>query len=208
MGWQRVRHHWATFTFVLVGFLFKSHHTHLIAFCCLFFNSMWQCANPTKSPDKTRLHCVHWSKYIVIYSAILVWTETVLFIETRNRKINDSKHPCTYCVWLLLFLYDRFPGIGLLVKFSSVAQSGLTLCDPTDCSMPGLPVHHQVLEFSQTPVYWVSDVIQPYHPRSSFSLSQHQGLFQWVCSSHQVAKVLEFQLQHRSFQGLFRTDFL
>ena len=99
------------------------------------------------------------------------------------------------------------------VQFSSVAQSCPTLCDPMDCSTPGLPVHHQHLEFAQTHVLWVSDTIQPSHPLSSlsppaFNLSQHQGLFQWVSSSHQVAKILEFQLQHQSFQWIFRTDFL
>ena len=96
---------------------------------------------------------------------------------------------------------------------SSVAQSCLTLYDPVDCSTPGLPVHHQLLEFTQTHVHWVSDAIQPSHPLSSpsppaFNLSQHQGLFKWVNSSHQVAKVLEFQLQHQFFQWIFRTDFL
>ena len=99
------------------------------------------------------------------------------------------------------------------VHFSSVAQSCLTLCDPVDCSMPGLPVHCQLPEFTQTHVRWVSDPIQPSHPLSSpsppaFNLSQHQGLFKWVSSWHQVAKVLEFQLQHQSFQWIFRTDFL
>ena len=84
-------------------------------------------------------------------------------------------------------------------QFSSVAQSCLTLCDPMDCSMPGLPVHHQFLDFTQTNAHRVSDAIQPSHPLSSssppaFNLSQHQGLFQWVSSSHQVAKGLEFQL--------------
>ena len=87
----------------------------------------------------------------------------------------------------------------LSVQFSSVAQSCLTLCDPVNRSMPGLPVHHQLPEFTQTHVHWVSDAIQPSHPRSSPSPpapspSQHQSLFQWVNSSHQVAKVLEFQL--------------
>ena len=82
-----------------------------------------------------------------------------------------------------------------------------------DCSTPGFPVHHQLLEFAQTHVHWVSDAIQPSHPLSSpfppaLNLSQHQGLFQWVSSSHQVAKVLEFQLQHQSFQWIFRTYFL
>ena len=82
-----------------------------------------------------------------------------------------------------------------------------------DCSTPGFPVHHQLPEFAQTHVHRVSDAIQPSHPLSSpspptFNLSQHQGLFQWVSSSHQMAKVLEFQLQHQSFQWIFKTDFL
>ena len=90
------------------------------------------------------------------------------------------------------------------VQFSSVAQSYATLCDPMDCSMPGLPVHHHLPELTQTHVHWVGDTIQASHPLLSpspptFNLSQHQGLFQWVSSSHQVSKVLEFQLQHQSF---------
>ena len=94
----------------------------------------------------------------------------------------------------------------------SVAELCLTLSDPMDCSMPGFPVLHYLPEFAQTHVHWVSDAIQPSHPLSSpspaFSLSQHQGLFQWVSFSHQVAKGLELQLQHQSFQWIFRTDFL
>ena len=96
---------------------------------------------------------------------------------------------------------------------SSVSHSCQTLCDPMNHSTPGLPVHHQLLEFTQTHVHWVSDAIQPSHPLSSPSApashpSKHQGLFQWVSSSHQVAKVLEFQLQHQSFQWAPRTDLL
>ena len=96
---------------------------------------------------------------------------------------------------------------------SSVTQSCLTLCNPMDCSTPGLPVHHQLPEFTQTYVHRVGDAIQQSHPLPSpspptFNLSQHQGLFQWVSSSHQVAKVLEFQPQHQSFQYIFSTDFL
>ena len=98
-------------------------------------------------------------------------------------------------------------------QFSSVAQSCTTLCDPMNRSTPGLPVHHQVPEFTQTHVHRVSDAIQPSHPWSSPSPpvpnpSQHQRLFQWVNSSHEVAKVLEFQLQHQSFQWTPRTDLL
>ena len=104
------------------------------------------------------------------------------------------------------------------VRFSSVAQSCPTLCDPMNRSTPGLPVHHKHLEFTQTHVHRVSDAIQPSHPLSCPSPpapnpSQHQSLFQSVSSSHEVAKVLEFQLQHHSFQrnpGLisFRMDWL
>ena len=96
------------------------------------------------------------------------------------------------------------------VQFSSVAQSCPTLCDPMNGSTPGLPVHHQLQEFTQTHMYWVGDAIQPSHPLSSPSPpapnpSQHQGLFQLVNSLHEVAKVLEFQCQHGSFQWTPRT---
>ena len=99
------------------------------------------------------------------------------------------------------------------VQFRAVAQSCPTLCDPMKRSPPGLPVNHQLPEFTQTHVHRVSDAIQPSHPLSSPSPpapnpSQHQGLFQWVTSSHEVAKVLEFQLQHHSFQWTPRTDLL
>ena len=98
-------------------------------------------------------------------------------------------------------------------SISSVAQSCPTLCNPMDGSTPGLPVHRQLLEFTHTHVHWVGDAIQPSHSLSSpspphFNLSMHQGLFQWVSSSHQVAKVLEFQLQHQSFQWTPRTDLI
>ena len=115
--------------------------------------------------------------------------------------------------WLWRFLANHLSAISFSVLFSSVTQSCLTLCDPMDCSTPGLPVHHQLPEFTQTHVHWVGDAIQLSHPLLSpsppaFNLSQHQGLFKWVSSSHQVAKILEFQLQHQSFQWTFRTDSL
>ena len=90
------------------------------------------------------------------------------------------------------------------VEFSSVAQSCPNLCIPMDRSTPVLPVHHQLPEFIHTHVHWIGDAIQPSHLLSStsppaFNLSLHQGIFKWVSSLHQVAKVLEFQLQHQSF---------
>ena len=98
-------------------------------------------------------------------------------------------------------------------QIRSVAQSCPTLCDPMNSSTPGLPVHHQLPEFTETHVHRVSDAIQPSHPLSSPSPpapnpSKHQSLFQWVNSSHEVAKVLEFQLSHHSFQRNPRADLL
>ena len=131
-----------------------------------------------------------------------------------------SPDPTTYShlsFWLIFtskaLFYHVILGFQCSVQFSSVTQSCPTLCDPRDCSTPGLPVHHQLPEFIQTHVHWDGDAILPSHPLSSpcpptFKLSQYQGLFQWISSSHQVAKVLEFQLQHQSFQWIFRTDFI
>ena len=101
----------------------------------------------------------------------------------------------------------------LSAQLSSVAQSCPTVCNPMNHSRPGLPVHHQLPEFTQTHVHGVGDAIQPSHPLSSPSPpapnpSQHQRLFQWVNSLHEVAKVLEFQFQHHSFQWTPRTDLL
>ena len=123
----------------------------------------------------------------------VVWTERLVLTYTR-------------CVCVCVCTHA-------LRHFSSVAQSCLTLCDPMNRSTPGLPVHHQLPEFTQTHVHQVSDAIQPSHPLSSPSPpasnpSQHQGLFQWVNSLHEVAKVLEFQLQHQSFQWTPWTDLL
>ena len=107
----------------------------------------------------------------------------------------------------------------LLLNFHNIMLSSVQLlscvqlCYPMDCSMPVFPVHHQLPELAQIHVQWISDAIQPSHLLSSpsppaFNLSQHQGLFQWVSLSHQVAKVLELQLHHQSFQWIFKTDFL
>ena len=110
-------------------------------------------------------------------------------------------------LWFYLGDYHIF------IQFSSVTQSCLTLCNPMNHSTPGLPIHHQLPESTQTQVHWVGDDIQLSLPLSSpsppaLNLSQHQGLLQWVSSSHQVAKVLESQLQHQFFQWTLRTDLL
>ena len=108
---------------------------------------------------------------------------------------------------VLQFLYmSDLLWVWVSVQFSSVAQSCPTLFDPMNRSTPGLPVHHQLLEFTQTHVHQVSDAIQPSRPLSSPSPpapnpSQHQSLFQWVNPSQEVAKVLEFQLYPKKSQG-------
>ena len=121
------------------------------------------------------------------------------------------------CPWKRLEKQDKYIWIHFCEEHSqsvsSVTQSCPILCNSMDCSTPALPVHHQLMEFTQTHVRWVSDAIQPSHPLltpspPAFYLSQHQCLSQWVSSLHQVAKVLEFWLQHQSFQWTPRTDFL
>ena len=99
------------------------------------------------------------------------------------------------------------------VQFSSVTQVCPALCSPMDCSIPGFPVLRYLPKFAQTHVHRINDAIQPSSPLLppsplALNLSQHQSLFQWVSSSHQVAKVLKLQLWHRSFQWIFRVDFL
>ena len=134
--------------------------------------------------------------------------------------LDSCAHLFAFCPWLLLCYSGRtdwddvackawniavwlfrksLHPLKYSVQFCSVAQSCPTLCDPMNCSTPGLPVHHHLPEFTQTHVHWVSDAIQPSHPLSSPSSpapnpSQHQSLFQWVNSSQEVAKVLELQL--------------
>ena len=107
------------------------------------------------------------------------------------------------------------PAVKTILRFCRPVQSlsHVWLCDLMDCSMPSCPVHHQLPGLAQTYVHWVGDAMQPSHPLLSasppvFNLPQPQGLFQRVGSSYQVAKVLELQLQHQSFQWIFRTDFL
>jgi len=115
-----------------------------------------------------------------------VWASTSVFpMNTQN--------------WFPLGLTDWISLQSSSVQFSSVAESCPTLCHPMNQNTPGLPVHHQLLEFTQTHVHQVSDALQLSHPLLSpsppaLNPSKHQSLFQWVNSSHEVAKVLEFQL--------------
>ena len=146
----------------------------------------------------------------------LYLTDTLLIFELLNIKpdfikylsIGSNKFLIYNEVFWALVIYSCWS-----VQLSSVTQSCPTLCNPMDCSTAGFPDLHQHPELAQTHDHQVSDAIKWSHPLSSpsppaFNLSQHQGLFQWVSFLHQMAKVLEFQLQHQSFQWIFRIDFL
>ena len=125
---------------------------------------------------------------------------------------------CVFLRWILcqllhLLSFSPFLPFFLFCFIAVQSLCRVWLCDPVDCSTPGFPDLHHLLEFAQTHVHWFGDTIQPSYPLSppsplSLNLSQHQGLFQWVDPSHQVAEVLELQLQHQSFQWIFRVDFL
>ena len=136
------------------------------------------------------------------------WEGWGSFLVLENRCWGEKKDAWMGGRWMDCWRHDKTS-----VQFSSVAQSCPALCHPMDRSTPGFPVHHQLPELAQTHVHQVGDAIQLSHPLSSpsppaFNLSYHQSLFQWVSSSHQVAKVLEFQLQHHSFQWISKTNFL
>ena len=119
-------------------------------------------------------------------------------------------------IFLRKYDYNHFQFSHSVVSNSQPSEpqllSPVRLCNPMNCSIPGFPVHHQLLEFTQTHVHWVGNAIQPSHPLSSpsppiLNLSQHQGLFQWVCSLHQVAKVLRFSFNispSSEHPGLYR----
>ena len=142
---------------------------------------------------------LQWTLYSKSIKAVITCHYIILKKSWRYTKRIDSDRP-------------RFkPIVSYFKLVTSVTQLCLTLCC-MNCSTPGLPVHHQLQESTQTLVHWVGDAIQPSHPLSfpsppTLNLSQHQDLFKWVSSSHEVAKVLEFQLQ-QSFQWTPRTDLL
>ena len=142
---------------------------------------------------------------------IFLWLASLCIIDSRFIHLTRTDSNFIFYHWIIFHCiyvpHLLYPFICLwtsrllpCLQFSSVSsvtQSCPTLCDPMNCSTPGLPVHHQLPEFIQTHVHWVSDAIQPFYPLSSPSPpdpnpSQHQSLFQWVNSSHEVAKVLEF----------------
>ena len=151
----------------------------------------FQLWNQYSNPYRTTSQILSLSNCSVLWRAVC---------GTRSRGSKDI----SINLFSLLIKWQARVGFSLIilfssVQFSSVAQSCPILCDPVNRSTPGLPVHHQLPEFTQTHVHWVCDAIQPSHPRLSPSPpdpnpSQYQSLFQWVNSSHEMAKVLEFQL--------------
>ena len=155
---------------------------------------------------------LEFSAKITLYTAIIPANHTMVHLKNKIFMISQIFLILTCsCPWffpyhhnscsltLTLTMKDNPTTDNVQIQMVSSVQSRPTLCDPMNHSTPGLPVHHQLPEFTQTHVCWVSDAIQPSHPLSSPSPpapnpSQHQSLFQFVNSSHQVAKVLEFQL--------------
>ena len=150
----------------------------------------------------------HWS----ILAWGILWTEEPLrLLSMGSHRVRHDWSDLAAAATAAYTPCNHF--LVIFVRWFSSVQSCPTLCDPMHCSMPGFPVHHQLLELTQTHTHRVGDGIQPSHSPPSpspptLNLSQHQCLFQWVNSSHQVAKVLEFHLQHQSFQWIFKTDFL
>ena len=179
-------------------------HTYSNTLLVLFWINCYQIINKKKSFLKFYLHL-----FLLQHSSILCVVPNfwpMLFTYFLNNFFLTCLIKQVYWqqIQSLFVLLRKSLFSFTSVKFSLVTQSCPTLCHPMDCSMPGLPAHHQLPKFTQTHVHWVGDAIQPSHRLSSpsppaLNLSEHQGLFKWVSSSHQVAKVLEFQLQHQSF---------
>ena len=215
MGSQRVGHNWVTFTSV---HWFKANkHELLRGWNHSSQNgtwTMWWDSNPAKTQLGILTHMTGtwtWPKPTVFQLRSDAWFQDLM-------KLRFLMSPCRKNS-----VRDKVIGkkqnslerntLQTEHQFISVAQLYPTLCDPMDCSTPGFLVQNQLPELAQPHVLRVGDTIQPSHPLSSsyplaFNFSQNQGLFQWVSSSHLVAQVLEFQLQHQSFQWIFRTYFL
>ena len=140
-------------------------------------------------------------------ASILVWV--AISFSSRSSRLWDQTTSSALASECFVFFCFFFYHWATREAQKCVFVQLLGLCDPMNCSTPGFPVLHHLLEFAQIHIHWVSDAIQPSHPPSpTFNVSQHNGLFQWVGSLRQVAKVLKLQLQHQSFQWIFRVHFL
>ena len=172
-------------------------------------HSVWRSEGPPMLVQMAWFHSFYWSGNIplihvpLLYPFFCWWTFRLLpCLGYCKQCFSEYWGACAFSNHIFLWYRLRSGIVGSSVQFSSVAQLCLTLCDPMNHSTPGLPVHHQLPEFTQTHVHrwWTSsDAIEPSHPLSSPSPpapnpSQHQSLFQWVNSLHEVAKVLELQL--------------
>ena len=175
------------------------------SFASGFFHSAYYFKRSSMLQHVSAFHSFFTGKYYFIEGV------TTVFYTFTSRWINALFWAITNVISMIIYVKNLYMVICFLfscvvsVQFSPVAQSCPTLCDPMDCSTPGFPVPHQHPELSQTHAHRVGDAIQPSHSLSSPSPpapnpSQHQGLYQRVNSSHEVDKVLEFQLQHQSFQ--------
>ena len=148
--------------------------------------------------------------YLLLYNIVLV----LPYIRMGNTctPVADACWCMASCLVSEHFIWGKlFPNRWTEKAIVVQSLSHVRLCNPMNCSMPAFPVLHYLLELAQTHVHWVSDAIQPSHPllppsSPVLNLSQHQGLFQWVNHLHQVAKVLELQLQDQSFQWIFRVN--
>ena len=150
--------------------------------------------------------------YCLIY-VFLTYISLTNSLKYISMYIFVMKYLLKFCVLFVTWINHYLVDLKEFFQLSSVQSvSCIQICNHMNCSIPGFPVHHQLPGLTQTHDLPVGDDIQPSYPLSSpslaFNLSQHQGLFQWVGSLRKVAKVLEFQLQHQSFQWIFKTDFL
>ena len=158
--------------------------------------------------DSSEVNRIHW---LLITLLSCLWTDTCIFIIVILW--NEQIFSAWGARWSEV-CYNEMITLLYVMSYGcwSVAQSCPTFCDSMDCIMTGLPVLHHLLELAQTHVHWVGDAIQPFHflwpPSPALNLSQHRVFFQWVSSSHQVAKVMELHFQHQSFQWIIRIDFL
>ena len=205
-GW-RVRHNWVRMYSTTHSDL-KQHFTVLETRSPKIKElAMWQSFWMLKQ----RIHSLAFPDSIDHIHSLAVATSSIFkakSTESTNLSLSLSDLFASIIIFSLTFQHSSYKDPCDYTGptwISSVAQSCLNLCHPMDCSMLGFPVHHPIPEFTQTRVHWVSDAIQPSHPLSSpsppaLNHSQHQGLFKWGSPLCQVAKALEFQLQHQSFQ--------